>query len=347
MDGSQTTTQYLSEKKIDTLFIIGSPLLAFLMIALFCEPRLRSGEFLHNPNTPSWLIIIAILLTKSHILLVFVRSHMNKEIYDRFPLRFTLIPLLMLIAMSASPIFFGIMSFIALYWDEWHSLMQTFGFGRIYDAKIGNDPKIGRNLDIGMCFVLGLLPHVILLTFIPETIRTQGLQEYLDLNRDIAINYGSYFSSAKYPLIFFGISYIIYYFYRYYFLIRNGYIFSKAKLALFITTGLSATLMALFYSVEEAAYFGNIYHAIQYYLIIYISEGSLMRKKISIKKVINPTPKIFYFFIFLMISVIFAALRIKTEGFGILAAFWLLTSLMHFWYDGFIWSVRKKDLKIN
>jgi hypothetical protein len=239
------------------------------------------------------------------------------------------------------------MSFIALYWDEWHSLMQTFGFGRIYDAKIGNDPRTGRNLDIGMCFVLGLLPHVILLTFIPESIRTQGLQEYLDLNRDNAIKYGSYFSWAKYSLIGFGICYILYYVYRYYVLIKNGYIFSQAKLALFITTGLSATLMALFYSVEEAAYFGNIYHAIQYYLIIYISEGSLIRNKISIKKGTNPTPKIFYFCIILTVSVIFAALRIKTEGFGIIAAFWLLTSLMHFWYDGFIWSVRKRDLSIN
>jgi hypothetical protein len=314
------------------------------VIALFCEPRFQSGNFLYNPQTPNWLIISALLLTKSHILLVFLRSHFNKDIYKRFPLRFTIIPLILLLAMWVSPLFFGILGFIALYWDEWHSLMQTFGFGRIYDAKLGNDPEIGRKLDIGMCFVLGLLPHVILLTFIPESIRTEGLYRFMDIDRYIAVKYGGYFSATRFPLIGLGIGYVIFYFYRYHLHIKDGYKFSKEKLGLLLTTGISSILIASFYSVADAAYFGNIYHAIQYYFIVYMSEGNLITKRIKAKNEIETNVKIFYFSLILIVCIILASLRMKSEGIKYIGAFWLLTSLMHFWYDGFIWSVRRRDV---
>jgi hypothetical protein len=344
MNVVEKASNYISSKRTDYIFIIGSPILALLVIAIFCEPRFKNGNFLYNPQTPHWLIIAALLLTKSHILLVFLRSHSNKNIYKRFPLRFTIIPILLLMALWVSPLFMGIMGFIALYWDEWHSLMQTFGFGRIYDAKLGNDPEIGRKLDIGMCFVLGLLPHVILLTFIPETIRTEGLYQFMDIDRDIAIKYGDFFSATRFPLIGLGVGYIIFYFYRYQSLIKNGYKFSQEKLGLLFMTGLSAILIASFYSVADAAYFGNIYHAIQYYFIVYMSEGSLLTKRITGKEVIEKNVKIFYFLIILIVCIILAALRIKSEGIEFIGAFWLLTSLMHFWYDGFIWSVRRRDV---
>ncbi len=334
----------ITKFRIDHIFIIGSPTFAFLVIALFCEPRFQNGNFLYNPQTPNWLIISALLLTKSHILLVFLRSHFNKMIYKRFPLRFTLIPFLLLMTMWLSPLSLGILGFIALYWDEWHSLMQTFGFGRIYDAKLGNDPEIGRKLDIGMCFVLGLLPHVILLTFIPEDIRTEGLHQYMDIDRNFAIKYGAYFSATRFPLIGLGVGYILFYFYRYQSLIKEGYKFSKEKLWLLLSTGISAILIASFYSVAEAAYFGNIYHAIQYYFIVYISEGALITKKIKAKKEIETNQKVFYFSMILIVCLILAAVRMKSEGIQFIGAFWLLTSLMHFWYDGFIWSVRRQDV---
>lgn len=215
MSVTATLKPTISSKRLDNLLIIGSPLLAFLLIALVCEPRLKSGEFLYNAKTPQWLLLMAGLLTHSHILMVFLRSHMNMEVYKRFPMRFTGIPLIMLAAMWASPFFFGIMGFIAIYWDEWHSLMQTFGFGRIYDAKMGNDLNTGRKLDIGMCFVLGLLPHAIALTFLPDAVRVDGLHGYLDLDKAVSEKYGHYLTALQLPLISFGIGYVLYYIHHY------------------------------------------------------------------------------------------------------------------------------------
>lgn len=344
MTSVASVKSYISDRKLDHIFIIGAPLIAFLAIALTCEPRFKSGEFLYNPKTPIWLIVGSNFLTHSHIMLVFIRSHGNLSVLKRFPYRFSLIPLFILFAMWASPALFGVMGFIAIYWDEWHSLMQTFGFGRIYDAKMGNDVMKGRRLDMGLCFVLGLLPHVILLTFIPENVRTEGLVTYLDLPQDTAERFGHFFFAFREPFIYFGIGYIIYYVHEYYKLIKNGYKYSSTKFTLFACTGLSAGLMAAFYTAADAAYFGNIYHALQYYFIVYISEGERISGNVGIKKENRMAIFLFYVFVILAGCILFALVRHKTEGIGLLGAFWVLTSLMHFWYDGFIWSVRKKDI---
>ena len=46
----------------------------------------------------------------------------------------------------------------AVWWDVYHSSLQTFGFGRIYDAKQGNNPHAGRKLDIAMNLFLYVGP---------------------------------------------------------------------------------------------------------------------------------------------------------------------------------------------
>lgn len=166
----------------------------------------------------------------------------------------------------------------------------------------------------------------------------------MDINVELGKKYGKYFSMARFPLIIAGVTYIAFYIYRYHLLIKKGYQFSKTKLCLFLSTGASALLIAGFYSVEEAAYFGNIYHAIQYYFIVYVSEGTLVKRRLSNDRSSNPTPKIFYFLIALIICIILAVLREKSEKLEIIGAIWLLTSLLHFWYDGFIWSVRRQDV---
>lgn len=344
MSIASTLKPYISSRKYDHFFIIGAPLIALLFIAAFCEPRYKSGEFLYNPRTPLWLIIGSNFLTHSHIMLVFLRSHMNTGVFKKFPYRFSLIPLFMLCAMWMSPLLFGAVGFIAVYWDEWHSLMQTFGFGRIYDAKLGNDATTGRKLDMGLCFVLGLLPHVILLTFIPEAARTEGVQVYLDLEPDFAQKYGHYFFSLRAPLISFGIGYVLFYVWEYHKLIKRGYKYSSTKFTLFAATGFSSSIMAGFFTVADAAYFGNIYHALQYYFIVYISEGTQISGKFGMKKENKKAALLFYIFVVLTGCVLFAIIRNKTEGIGYFGAFWMLTSLLHFWYDGFIWSVRKQHI---
>ena len=41
-------------------------------------------------------------------------------------------------------------SVLATFWDVYHSSLQTFGLGRLYDKIAGNDPRVGRRLDIAL-----------------------------------------------------------------------------------------------------------------------------------------------------------------------------------------------------
>jgi hypothetical protein len=335
---------FISSKKLDHLFVVGSPLLAFAIIALVCDPRAKSGYFLQDPRTPQWFILIVALLTHSHIVLVFLRSHMNQNIFQRFKFRFTVIPVLMLASMWISGSWFAIMALFAIYWDEIHSMMQTFGFGRIYDAKLGNDPNTGRKLDIGMCFVAGLLPHMVALTYIPPEMTSDGVQEFLGFSYAFAHRFGPMLSHLRMPFIAFGIGYTVFYYLYYHKLSQQGYKYSKTKLSLFVTTGISAILIASFYTIADAAYFGNIYHAVQYYFIVYISESSWMSEKLPGKTPNRKLSLLFYCALILPFAILLAFVRSRTEQFSLFGAFWLLTSLLHFWYDGFIWSVRKGDM---
>ncbi len=344
---------YIHGHKSDIAFIILCPLIALIIVALICEPR--DGNYIYSNLTPIWFTVAASVLTHAHVLLVFARSHLNVTVFKRYKYRFTVIPFMLLIAMWVSPIVFGLMGIIGVYWDEWHSLMQTFGFGRIYDGKKGNDPLAGRKLDMGMAFVVGLLPNIILLTYLPDTQVNGALVEYLEMPIMVVKQHGWLITSARIPLILLGIGYTLFYIYSYNKLIKNGYQYSKAKFALFAVTGVTTILISCFYTIADGVFFGNIYHALQYIYIVYASEKSnlteiAVKKEeagIRLEKKDHRIGILLFFLLIIPMIFIFAGLRQVTQKMEYVAAFWLLTSLMHFWFDGFIWSVRRQDIKLN
>lgn len=335
---------YINSKLTDTLFIVLCPLLALIIVAFICEPR--DQNYIYNNLTPVWFAIGASVLTHAHVLLVFTRSHLNADVFKRYKYRFTLIPLLLLLLFCFSPYAFLISGAIAVYWDEWHSIMQTFGFGRIYDSKKGNDALAGRRLDIGMAFVVGLLPNLVLLTYLPQSQIDGAMVEYLEVPMMFARQYAWLITNARIPLIGFGVLYSLFYAFSYYRLIKNGYKYSAAKFWLFAVTGLTTVIISSIYTIADGVFFGNIYHAIQYIFIVLVSERTNLTTivtKSETKK--NNTGTLIFFMIILPLVFIFAGIRQITQDVEYLAAFWLLTSLMHFWFDGFIWSVRRQDLK--
>jgi len=346
MDQSEISTKpwYMNTKATDLLFIIFMPVISFLIVALICEPRAKNGAFLYGKETPYWFAIAATMLTHMHVLLVFTRSHMNMTVFKRYKYRFTLIPLLALAGMWVSPIVFGIMSAIGLYWDEWHSLMQTFGFGRIYDTRAGNPAAIGRKRDMVFCFIIGFLPALVLLTYLPKGESPGEMANFLEISTINAARFGGVIEAARWPLILFGVLYSLWYFYSYYQLSKSGYKVSKAKMALFATTGLSTIATASLFTVADGIFFGNIYHAIQYVFIVMISERSNLASLTGLKQKSYNGVYLIYFLVIIPFMFVLAGLRQMTTQWEYLAAFWLLTSLLHFWFDGFIWSVRRQDI---
>ena len=66
-----------------------------------------------------------------------IRAYGDRELFARFRTRFIFGPIF-LIAVSVLSVLYGLKGLIlvSVVWGVWHALMQTFGFGRIYDAKL-------------------------------------------------------------------------------------------------------------------------------------------------------------------------------------------------------------------
>lgn len=335
---------YMNSKTSDLVFIILMPIIAFLIVALFCEPRYKHGAFLYGKETPYWFAIASTMLTHMHVLLVFTRSHLNMTVFKRYKFRFTLIPLIVLLSMWISPLFFAFLAAIALYWDEWHSLMQTFGFGRIYDGRAGNPSTVGRKRDMVFCFIIGFLPALVLLTYLPKGESPGEMARYLEISSINAARFSGLIEAARWPLIVFGLGYSFWYFWSYYKLSKEGYKVSKAKIALFASTGAATIATAGLFTVADGIFFGNIYHAIQYVFIVMISERTNLANLTGLKQKNYTGVYLVYFLVIIPFMFVMAGLRQMTSQMQYLAAFWLLTSLLHFWFDGFIWSVRRQDV---
>src|SRR5262245_48740402 len=138
----------------DALFFIFSPLLALGLGALIFLGDLSSRKvsiFGHEGSAPNIFIGTFIM---AHLFAVFFRSNGNQKIFALHPYRFTLVPIVLLAAMCLNPWIAVSVGVLATWWDVYHSSLQTFGLGRLYDMRAGNDPQVGRRLDLMLNLLL-------------------------------------------------------------------------------------------------------------------------------------------------------------------------------------------------
>ena len=67
-------------------------------------------------------------------------------------------PLTFIVLAAWFPPVLTMMAIVTTWWDVYHSSLQTFGFGRIYDSKQKNDAAVGRRLDYWMNLLVYLGP---------------------------------------------------------------------------------------------------------------------------------------------------------------------------------------------
>lgn len=94
----------------------------------------------------------AVLFAMSHHLPGFIRAYGDRELFRRFRVRFLVAPVLLL-ALTIPTALAGYHSviFITMLWGNWHYLAQAYGFGRIYDGRIGRTERIDARLDKALC----------------------------------------------------------------------------------------------------------------------------------------------------------------------------------------------------
>lgn len=145
-------------------------------------PLLALGDGYPMDYAP--LLALALVLGFVHRHATLPGVYLDREVFSRHPLRFTLVPALLIAALLMSPrlirdgipagllypggwpgeaipgsVAFGAVLFVAGTWNVWHVYMQKFGILRIYAAKAGAAPAPAW-IDRGL--VLGWVPLIVL-----------------------------------------------------------------------------------------------------------------------------------------------------------------------------------------
>ena len=280
----------------------------------------------------------------AHLVIVFFRSHADPEVRARHPVRFWVVPPALLVALAAWKPALAAASALAAWWDVYHSSLQTFGIGRIFDRNAGNDPEDGRLLD----WILSLLLYAgPILSGAMLTFHVRELYELEEIGWSGA---GAFvWTVIKFQprirgfLLAAGAAFAVLYLAAYVRLARGGYKPPPQKVALHLGTAVVSIWAWGFNPLGMALFIMNFFHAWQYFALVWRYQREHVTRLFRLPSTRNGR--------LAALGVMVACGFAYGTVFGVLGemsdkalALTLVVSLMHFWYDGFVWSVRKKQV---
>jgi Flp pilus assembly protein TadD len=128
----------------DLLFYVGTPLLLVPMFAL-AQARWRAQDI---------YLFVAAFGATGHHLPGMIRAYGDRALFERFRWRFIFAPIF-LVAVCVAFTWWDLkgLVLVVFFWGVWHGMMQTYGFCRIYDAKMGSFAALTRRLDFAACAI--------------------------------------------------------------------------------------------------------------------------------------------------------------------------------------------------
>lgn len=351
-DGPETQLRTIAGLGYDTLFFVLSPLLCLGAAALlgnFAWPFDRTEAF---GRLDYRVAIFVAIWTYAHLFAVVFRSHANPKIFARHRLRFTAAPILVFSLLLASNWALAAGFVLAMFWDVYHSAMQSFGLCRIYDARLGNDPRAGRLLDRGLNHLIYAGPILCGLSLLPML---EVVHKFSPLGWSAPAQWVIQITALQ-PLfrmavVGFGVTFAVFYVWSYWRLATAGYRVSPLKIGVLVSTAATTITAWAFLPPLEAFFVVNLFHGLQYFAIVWsVEEHNIERlfrldRLGRLKRLERLGPPLAFVG---MAVVLFAAGALYFWGvqstFRWAAAGGLTVSLMHFWYDGFVWSVRRGEI---
>jgi hypothetical protein len=143
---------YIASPAYDWAFFILAPLWAMLIGMAVRAFALDQHRFVREDDAGKLhqIALIALLsaaFRHAHLVIVLFRTHLNRSVFRRYPHRFVTTPIALFFAAVAFDWVFVTASVLTVWWDVYHSSLQTFGLGHIYDRRAGNDSEAGRSAD--------------------------------------------------------------------------------------------------------------------------------------------------------------------------------------------------------
>lgn len=322
----------------DLIFYVCTPLL-IIPIFLVAQTRFSAQNI---------YLFVAAFGAMGHHLPGMIRAYGDRTLFRRFKWRFILAPAF-LILVCATFFFWDLkgIQLVAFIWGVWHGLMQTYGFCRIYDAKVGSFRALTRRLDFATCAVW--FAAAVLLS--PQRL-TDTLDTYYSSGAPFI---GSGLLHGAQQFIWFAAILVAALFLsNYAWMCLRGSRPNPVKLVLLATSiGFWWYCNNIVASILVGVALFEVFHDVQYLSLVWIYN----RKRVETDDSIGG----FMRFVFrrsgslvgLYIGLIFAygALgyyksTVDIEGVKrILTGIVTASALLHFYYDGFIWKVREKSTR--
>ena len=340
--GELSRSPWIAGPAYDLVLFIGSPLLALALGAGIQASGLGSWQVeVWGYRAPVPVFFIGAFVA-AHLVLVFARSHLNQDVFQRHRVRFVAVPLLLFACVYASKAIMIAVAVLSIWWDVYHSSLQTFGLGRIYDQRRGNDAELGRRWDMALNLLLYMGPIFAGAALLPHL---QASVAYTRALTPLFEHVPAYADSHQRPLTYLltlgGGGFLCAYVGAYLRLARQGYRVSWQKVALLGSTGLCSLFAWGFNAFGEAFFIMNFFHALQYFGIVWWAEGENLRRLLRL-----PEGRLARAFALSSLVWIAGLYGVVTKTLGesshLITSLALVVSIMHFWYDGFVWSVRKQ-----
>lgn len=331
---------YIVGPAFDWAFFLLPPLLALgLGIAISGTPFSDTPfRLLGQEKTGAGLLVGTII--HAHLVAVFFRSHGNPTIFRLYPLRFLLVPVVAWAAIRGSTVIAVAATVLATFWDVWHSGLQTFGLARIYDRNRGNPPGLGRRRDFWLNHLLYAGPILAGATMLDHF---RGFESFSEVGMPWIGSVPAYMTATHrtwtLSVLAAGGAFLVFYVAASVRLARKGHPLSFHKVFLLVTTGACSIYTWGFNTWGEAFFIMNLVHAVQYLALVWAMEGERLRERLRLGS--RRMALVLFLAAVLAYGVSAELLDPDLES---LWALTLVVSLMHFWYDGFIWSVARKQV---
>lgn len=332
---------YIVGRTYDWAFFLGAPVLSLVLGILASSTWLATEEWMLAGEDDTFVGFFIGTVIHAHLVAVLFRSHNNREIRKLYPLRFFVVPVVLWLAIVASAWLAVAATVVATFWDVWHSGGQTFGFARIYERNHGTPAELGRRLDFWLMQLLYAGPILAGATLMDHVDSFDSFQDVGDaLFASVPAEVEGHRAWLMWGVLSIGSGFLVGYVMYFWHLARRGYRPSWLKVWLLVSTGAVSIYTWGFNSWGQAFLIMNLFHGVQYLALVWAMEGKRIATTFRL-----PTRPRLALTIYLA-SVLAYGLGVQALDAGIttLWAITIVVSLMHFWYDAFVWSVRRAQI---
>ena len=336
---------WIINPRSDVLFFIGTPLLC-LAALLLAARHFTSADI-------AWFVLA--FFAVGHHLPGFMRAYGERELFQRYKARFMLAPVIItgFVGWSVFNGHLGFFIFLAL-WDMWHFFMQHYGFMRIYDVKRRPPNRLVARLDwllvvAWFAYIVVASPHY-LINFLERCHRYGfGFYSHIDPSHIDTIRH-----LVLAAAVLISLAYLVN-------LIRErlaGGPVVWPKLAITATT--FATVYCAYILLEDIILGYAVValaHDIQYFAIVWIYNHGVLKRSRDLGgswfRFLFSDGRLRLVLIYLVLILMYGGIEGLARATGsyliydVVKVIIAASAFMHYYYDGFMWKVRRKEIRRN